>query len=267
MRVALVIPARDEERFLPRVLAEIPEWIWRVVLVDDGSRDWTFEIMRGWNDRRAHCLRLRPGRGVGGAIVAGWNAAVDLGAEAVVVVAGDAQMDLGEIERLVGPLESGRADYVQGSRFDSGRPRGPMPRMRRWGNRCLSACAAWAAGAPVSDSQCGFTAASAAFLRALDLSRLPRRYGFPAFVRIEAHRMGARVEEAPVRAIYADEVSGIDPWRDPVAILARILWRGVRRRCDRQGQRVAAAWSGSRMGRMDGARAPGDEAARAAVER
>jgi len=229
-RVALVIPARDEARFLPAVLAAIPDSVWRVFLVDDASRDESAEIMRSWRDPRGECLCSPAPRGVGGAILMGYARALECGAGAAVVVAADGQMDLAEVARVVAPILEGRADYVQGCRFEGGRPRGAMPASRCFGNRVLTACTRWAAGREVGDSQCGFTAASAACLERLALPRIPPGYGFPAFVRLEAHRLGLRVSEVPVRAIYGQEVSGISPWRDPAAIATRIVWRGIRRR-------------------------------------
>jgi len=229
-RVAVVVPARDEARLLPAVLAAMPARAWRVVLVDDASADRTWEVMNSWKDPRAVRLRAPQPLGVGGAILRGYGHALELGARAAVVVAADAQMDLEEMPRLLAPLLAGDADYVQGVRFEGGAPRGPMPATRVWGNRILSACASWAAGTPVSDSQCGYTAASAGFLRHLVSTRLPHGYGFPAYVRLEAHRAGVRVREVPVRALYGSEVSGIRPWRDPAVIAGRILWRGVKRR-------------------------------------
>jgi glycosyltransferase involved in cell wall biosynthesis len=230
LRVALVIPARDEERFLPAVLAGIPPWVAHVIVVDDGSRDGTWRVLERWDDPRAvRVRRARPG-GVGAAILEGYAHARALGADAAVVVAADGQMDFRDLPALLDPLVRGRADYVQGNRFANGRPRGSMPLARRIGNRILSAATGWAAGTRVGDSQCGYTAASAAFMDRLDPGRLPAGYGFPAFVRIEAHRVAARVAEVPVRARYGDEVSGIHPLADPPRIWARIAWRGVLRR-------------------------------------
>lgn len=231
-RVALVIPARDEERLLPGVLAGVPESVWRVIVVDDGSRDATWEVIRRWRDPRVEPIRHERGRGVGGAILAGYRRALRLGADIAVVVAADGQMAPDDLPRVVEPVRAGLADYVQGTRFEAGRPRGVMPVPRRWGNRLLSRATAWAAGRSVGDSQCGYTAASARFLARLDPARLPQGYGFPAFLRIEAHRIGARVVEVPVQARYGEEVSGIHPLADPPRILARILWRGTCRRLE-----------------------------------
>jgi hypothetical protein len=147
-----------------------------------------------------------------------------------VVVAADAQMDLAELPLVLGPIARGAADYVQGDRFRGGAPRGPMPKTRVLGNRVLSAAASWAAGRAIADSQCGYTAATARALRMLGRAALPPGYGFPAFARLEMHRLELPVAEVPVSALYGTEVSGIRPWRDPALILARILWRGFVRR-------------------------------------
>ncbi len=250
-RVALVIPARDEARLLPGVLATIPAWVWRVIVVDDGSRDGTWNEIQAWRDPRVVAIRHEEGLGVGAAILSGYTRAHALGADVTAVVAADGQMDMNELDRVAGPVAEGRADYVQGVRFAGGRPRGRMPVFRQWGNRLLSAATGWAAGVRVGDSQCGFTAASAAFLARLARAGLPAGYGFPAFVRIEAHRLRARVVEVPVTARYGDEVSGIDPLRDPPRILARILWLGIARRA----ARARPVFGGA--ARAAGARPPG----------
>ena len=229
-RVALVIPARNECRLLPRVLAAIPAWVWSVLLVDDASEDRTGDVMRAWGDPRARRLTSARRLGVGGAILLGYREALARGASCAVVVAADAQMDLGELPAVLGPIARGEADYVQGCRFLRGAPSGPMPRSRVLGNRVLSAAASWAAGRAIADSQCGFTAATARALRLLVGAALPAGYGFPAFARLEMHRHDLRVAEVPVSALYGSEVSGIQPWRDPPSILARILSRGLARR-------------------------------------
>jgi glycosyltransferase involved in cell wall biosynthesis len=228
--VALVIPARNACRLLPRVLEAIPAWIWKVILVDDASVDGTGDVIRAWGDPRAHRLRAQHRLGVGGAILLGYREALALGATCAVVVAADAQMDLAELPRVLDPIARGEADYVQGDRFHGGAPSGPMPRARALGNRALSAAASWAAGVAIADSQCGYTAAGPRALRALVLAGLPQGYGFPAYARLALHRQGLLVAEVPVRALYGSEVSGIRPWRDPALILARILRQGIARR-------------------------------------
>jgi glycosyltransferase involved in cell wall biosynthesis len=235
--VAVVVPARDEARHLGGVLASIPAWVDLVVVVDDGSRDATAQCLVAWGDARGLAVRWRSGRGVGAAILEGYRQALARGARVAAVVAGDGQMDLSELEAVVDPVLAGHADYVQGTRFEGGRVRGRMPLARRLGNRLLSRIASWAARHPVSDSQCGYTAASARFLAALATADFAPGYGIPAYLRVHAHQAGWRVAEVPVRAIYADEVSGIRPWRDP----PRIAWRLVRLGAGARWRRAAAS--------------------------
>ena len=226
-RVAVVVPARDEEAFLPAVLAAIPDWVDRVIVVDDGSQDATATVAASWPDARLQLRILRPGRGVGAAILAGYETAVTAGADVVAVVGGDGQMNLNELAAVVAPVVADEADYVQGTRFPGGRLRGRMPWARRIGNRLLTRLTAWASRASVSDSQCGYTAASRDFARAMLRLPLPAGYGFPAFVRFHAHALERRVLERPVSAIYGDEISGIRPWRDPIHIAARLVRLGL----------------------------------------
>jgi glycosyltransferase involved in cell wall biosynthesis len=249
--VVLVIPARNECRLLPRVLAAVPDRVSRVIVVDDASEDRTWDVLRAWGDPRARRLRSPRRLGVGGAILMGYREALALGADCAVVVAADAQMDLAELPRVIDPVRRGEADYVQGCRFAGGAPSGPMPKARVLGNRVLTAAASWAAGRAIADSQCGFTAASARALRLLTSVSLPQGYGFPAFVRLELHRHDFRVAEVPVTALYGTEVSGIRPWRDPALILTRILLCGVARRMRERAvrPRVAGAGVPGRAGR------------------
>lgn len=251
-RVALVMPARNESRLLPRVLEAIPAWIWKVIVVDDASEDRTWDVLRAWGDPRARRLRSARRLGVGGAILLGYREALALGAACAVVVAADAQMDLTELPRVLGPIARGDADYVQGDRFRDGTPSGPMPKARVLGNRVLSAAASWAAGRAIADSQCGYTAATARALRVLSEAALPPGYGFPAFARLEMHRLELRVAEVPVSALYGTEVSGIRPWKDPALILARILWRGVARRARDLAARPRALGPAGLPGRAGG---------------
>jgi glycosyltransferase involved in cell wall biosynthesis len=210
-----VIPARNECRLLPRVLEAIPPSVWKVIVVDDASEDRTWDVLARWGDARAHRLRSAHRLGVGGAILLGYREALALGATCAVVVGGDAQMDLAELPLLLEPIGRGDADYVQGTRFRDGAPSGPMPKARVLGNRVLRPAASWAAGRAIADSQCGFTAAGAHALRRLAEAGLPRGYGFPAFARLEMHRIELAVAEVQVSALYGTEVSGIRPGAIP----------------------------------------------------
>ena len=97
-QVAVVVPARDEEALLPETLAGIPDFVDRVYVVDDGSKDGTAAVADG-NDRVA-LIRHEQSAGVGAAIVSGYRRALEDGVDVVAVMAADNQMDPADLETL-----------------------------------------------------------------------------------------------------------------------------------------------------------------------
>jgi glycosyltransferase involved in cell wall biosynthesis len=232
-RVAVAIPAHNEARLVARTLAAVPRFVDMIVAVDDASEDATAaEITRaGRADARVTALAHDRNRGVGAAIVTAYRAALRLGADAVVVMDGDGQMDPADMAALLDSVCGDRADLAKGHRFDGVRPRGPMPLSRVVGNLVLSAATRAAAGyaAPL-DAQCGYTAVTANALARLPLDRLYPRYGFPNDLVLRALEAGLRVESVPVRAVYGSEVSGIRPHVAIPRILALLARAWARRR-------------------------------------
>lgn len=207
----LVIPAYQEERLLPRTLRRVPAFIAGVVVVDDASLDHTSDAARDVGDARLVLERHPVNLGVGAAIRTGYRRALAEGASIVVVMAADDQMDPGDLPALLQPILEGRADYVKGNRLKHPERR-QMPLLRRAAAHTLGWLTARATGYSISDSQCGYTAISAAALRALRLDELWPRYGYPNDLLGLLSGARLRVTEVPVRPVYADEASGIRPW-------------------------------------------------------
>jgi glycosyltransferase involved in cell wall biosynthesis len=223
LRVAVVVPARNEERFVGRVIETLPSLVHEVVVVDDGSDDATSERARAARSHaRVHVVRHSTPLGVGAAIVRGYREALALGADVAVVMAGDAQMDPADLPALIGPIARGEADYVKGDRLRHPEVR-RMPPHRRIGTATLAALTSWAVGLCVHDSQCGYTAASRRALERIDLAAVWPGYGYPNDLIARFHRAGLRIAEVPVRPIYADETSGLRPWH--LARMAFIIAR------------------------------------------
>lgn len=229
--VWVVVPAHDEEVLIARTLGGIPAFVDRVVVVDDASTDRTASVAERCGDGRTRVVRRSTNGGVGAAIVEGYRAflADAQPRSACAVMAGDAQMDPADLPALLDGLEGG-ADYVKGNRFATEGTFRAMPFHRLVGNAVLSLLTRAVTGfRHVSDSQCGYTVVTKETLERLDLSSLYPRYGFPNDLLIKLSILGARVDEAPVRAIYGDETSGLNPLVAGPRILA-ILWRGWRER-------------------------------------
>lgn len=226
--VAVVIPAYRERERVARTIAAVPSFVDHVVVVDDGSDDGTDEAARGACGGRAVVLRHERNRGVGAAIVTGYREASRLGARAVAVMAGDAQMDAADLPSVLGPVVEGRADYVKGNRLVHADAH-KMPHLRRVGTAALGALTGLAIGARgISDSQCGYTAISAEFIDRLPLERLYPRYGYPNDLLSQVALSGGRIVEVTVRPVYAGERSGLRPWH--VAVMLGLIARAAARR-------------------------------------
>jgi hypothetical protein len=116
-RVAVLIPAYEEEASIGRVLDRIPAQVCglqtAVLVVDDGSRDGTGEVARAHG---AIVARHVINRGGGAALRTGYRLLADSGADVVVTLDADGQHLPEEMERLVGPVVEGEVDVAHGSR-------------------------------------------------------------------------------------------------------------------------------------------------------
>jgi glycosyltransferase involved in cell wall biosynthesis len=230
-RVVVVTPAWDEAPRIGRVLSGIPAWVDAIVVVDDASRDGTTNAARAVGDRRVEIVRHEENRGVGAAIVTGYRRALEIAPcprDVFVVMAGDGQMDPLDLPALVTPVATGAADYVKGSRFGTVGVSQVMPVTRWLGGLVLSRATSGAIGTPISDSQCGYTAIAADACARLDLDSLWPGYGYPNDILSQLSLRRMRISEAPVRAIYADEVSRLR-WHHVPVVAALVVRAWLRR--------------------------------------
>lgn len=208
-RIAVAVPAYNEARLIERTLANIPPFVDHVIVIDDASRDRTADAARAVPDRRIRVIEHEINRGVGAAIATGYRFGVELGADVVAVMAGDAQMDPKDLEHVVTPVARGEVDYCKGDRLSHPSVRATMPRHRFVANHVLSRLTSLALGMIVRDSQCGYTAISRAAIARIQLGRLWPGYGYPNDLLGRLVTARLRVREVTVRPIYADEESGV----------------------------------------------------------
>ena len=221
-RVAVVVPAFDEERLVGETIRGIPEFVDAILVVDDASRDGTAAAAEGAGDARVQVLRHERNAGVGAAIATGYRRALADEIDVTCVMAGDNQMDPAELRELVEPVARGEVEYAKANRLVSGEAWKVIPRTRYLGNAVLSLLTKIASGYwHVADSQAGYTALSLAALRRLDLDELYPRYGFPNDMLVHLNVQNARVRDVPSRPIYdVGERSGIRLR----AVVPRISW-------------------------------------------
>jgi glycosyltransferase involved in cell wall biosynthesis len=212
-RVAVVVPAYNEEQLLPETLAGIPGFVDRIVVVDDASTDGTAgrgHAAAAGDPRIAVVVRERNG-GVGAAIVTGYERALEEEIDVTCVMAADNQMDPADLAAIATPVARDEVDYAKANRLFTGQAWELMPRYRYLGNAVLSLLTKIASGYwHVADSQTGYTAIGRPMLELLDLDRVYTRYGFPNDMLVHLNVWNARVRDIPSRPVYGvGEKSGI----------------------------------------------------------
>ncbi|MFC2154745.1 glycosyltransferase family 2 protein [Candidatus Altiarchaeota archaeon] len=228
--VAVVVPAYNEEALIEKTLTTIPEFVDHIYVVDDGSRDNTYEKASSVKDSRIILIRHEKNKGVGASIVSGYKKALDEGVDAVAVMAGDAQMSPEELEKVIRPIVDDEADYVKGNRLLVKDAVKKFPRFRFFGNAILTLLTKVASGYwEVMDPQNGYTAISKNALETLGLDGIYPRYGYCNDLLVRLNVFGFRVKDVSTTPIYGKEKSGI---RIPtylctmsLLLLHRFLWR------------------------------------------
>ena len=222
--IAVAVPAYNEEKLIGRTLTTIPDFVDRIIVIDDGSKDRTSKIVKDLaeNDRRIFVIRHERNQGVGAAIVSGYKKARELEMDVTAVMAGDAQMDPNDLIRIIEPIADGSADYSKGNRLFYGDSWKMIPHYRYLGNSFLSLLTKIASGYwHIADSQSGFTAISLVALQRLNLDLIYKRYGMPNDLLLKLNQHDFRVRDVHVRPVYnVGEKSGIRI----LQVIPRISW-------------------------------------------
>jgi glycosyltransferase involved in cell wall biosynthesis len=191
-KVAIVIPALNEEAALPTLLAEIPgesaQWI---IVVDNGSTDRTAYVARA----AGALVASEPVPGYGRACLKGFQTAYELGAEIVIFMDGDGSDDPADLPLMLAPVQEGRADMVIGSRVSARAERGAIPAQARFGNWLVSSMIRMLYGVRLHDI------GSFRVLRCSALEQLQMRemtFGWPVEMLVKAARAGYRIIELPI---------------------------------------------------------------------
>ena len=170
-KIAVVVPAYNEETQIGRVIETMPDYVDKIVIVDDKSTDGTVSKIESYKEKfsgRLVLIQHYVNQGVGGAIATGYMWARDNDFDCAAVMAGDAQMDPDDLPALLDPVVSGEVDYSKGNRLFSGEAWKIIPQKRFIGNAVLSLLTKIASGYwHVVDSQTGYTVINLKALKTL----------------------------------------------------------------------------------------------------
>jgi glycosyltransferase involved in cell wall biosynthesis len=218
-RLVAVIPAHDEAARVGRVVAAAARHL-PVLVIDDGSSDDTAAVAEAAG---ARVIRQEPNQGKGAALRAGFRAALESNAEAVITLDGDGQHDPAEIPAFLG-LYARRSigglptELIVGRRAFSRMP--PLRRIANWlGTLALSV----ALGRWIHDNQSGYRLVGRR-LMAATLDSPESGFAFEVEMFAVCLREGWSIGWVPVRTIYGDETSHIRPGHHLREFL-RVTWR------------------------------------------
>jgi hypothetical protein len=213
--IAVLIPALNEEKGIPKVISALPAWVDDCIVVDNGSTDQTATAARAAGAR----VISERFRGYGSACLAGMK--VLKKSDIVVFLDGDFSDYPEEMDRLVDPVIGGEADFVVGSRLLGRRQPDAVPLQARLGNELACWLIKWFWKAQYTDLG-PFRAISFPALKSLRMAG--RGYGWTVEMQIRALQNGLRVREVPVsyrRRIGTSKISG--SWKGAVLAGGRIL--------------------------------------------
>ena len=211
MKIAVIIPCYRVRKQLPILLDELLSNDYWVYCVDDQCPEKTGEfIAQNFQSPRLIVITNPVNLGVGGAVKAGWERALEDGCDIFVKLDGDGQMSPSLIPGLIAPLLAEEADFSKGNRFHTIDVLKKMPVKRLIGNSVLSFVNKFVNGYwGIMDPTNGFLALNKTALSMLPLDRLDNRYFFESDLLFRLGTIRAVVSDFPMQPVYNDEPSSL----------------------------------------------------------
>ncbi len=229
--IGVVIPCYKVTKHIISVLENIGPEVDLIFVVDDYCPDQSGQFVEAHSKDPRVCVVYNPeNRGVGGATLAGYFAALSKDSKIIVKIDGDGQMDPKLIPRFIAPIQKGLADYVKGNRFFDLDTLSQMPRVRLFGNAVLSIITKLSTGYwNIMDPTNGYTAIHADALKMLQLGKVETRYFFESDMLFRLGICRAVVLDIPMKAVYADEESHMNVSRVALTFPLKHLKRATKR--------------------------------------
>lgn len=225
-KISIIIPAYNEEKRIGGVLKGLRNSTKRsnigkyeVIVVDDGSEDNTYKVAK---NEGATVIRHPVNRGVGAALVTGFQKAIQNNSDVIVTIDADQQHSPDEIEKIMKPVLRGEADVVIGSRFAKRNKK--MPLLKKVGNSILNIITYVLYGYACTDTQCGYRAFNRKAVKKMHLTI--DRYGIMSEMLGEIKKNNLLLKEVAVSTVYLDRNKGTNIF-DGFKIAFDLILRGI----------------------------------------
>ena len=229
--LAVVIPSYKVASHIVSVISNIPDNITHIIIIDDKCPHNSGHIAQELHNPRVTVIFHDENQGVGGAVISGYKKALELGADIVVKIDGDGQMDIDYMQKLIQPIIDGQADYTKGNRFYDFKALHQMPKIRLLGNSGLSFLVKAASGYwNMMDPTNGYTAIRREVIENLELDKIAKRYFFESDMLINLNIENAIVVDVPIPAKYGDEKSSLSITRTLFGFPPKLfigLWKRI----------------------------------------
>lgn len=217
----VLIPSYNEAKTIGSIVESLKDKRLTVYVVDDGSTDNTADIAVS---KGATLIRHMTNKGKGAALREGFKAVIETDFEAVLVMDGDDQHEVDDIDGFITKMDNTGSDMVIGNRMSD---TSSMPYHRIKTNKFMSWLISKIAGHRIPDTQCGFRLIKMDVLKNVSLES--SNYEIETEMIVAAARKRFKIESVPVKTIYEDQTSKINPVIDTIRFIILILKLFIRK--------------------------------------
>jgi glycosyltransferase involved in cell wall biosynthesis len=205
MKIVIGLPAFNEEKNIGKIVAQLLDKSYSVIVCNDGSSDSTGIIAEKMG---AMIINHKKNLGYGAAIGSIFRKARDEKFDILVTFDSDGQHRISDIEKMIEPIQNKTADIVIGSRFTED-GKADMPRYRKMGIKVITNLVNSQTGKNITDSQSGFRSYSSEVLSKMNLSE--NGMGVSTEILIKANKQKLKIIEIPITILYEGETSTHHP--------------------------------------------------------
>ncbi|HBG60988.1 MAG: hypothetical protein A2Y03_10995 [Omnitrophica WOR_2 bacterium GWF2_38_59] len=215
MRICVIIPVHNEENAIGDIVGSLVKKKQAVIVIDDGSADRSGKIAK---DKGAVVILNENKSGKGYSLRKGFEYAIKEGFDGVITIDGDGQHDVDDFEKFIDFARDNKDIVVNGNRMTDSKG---MPFIRRLTNKFMSVLISMACKQSIPDTQCGYRYIGSGVLNRLSLSS--NQFEIETEILMKAAKNGFKIYSVPIRTIYRNEVSKINPLKDTIRFFVYFL--------------------------------------------